>query len=724
MDNEYALAQWRQALRTAETAPDEKARANARRRLSSWSQVLEALRSGALKLGSRTPVSKLPAWVTLEVLRGGFATGKPVAGGDLSEFELAFAREAGIPEHRGEIFAHAVSDGGLQQLWSALDSGEYEVDVPESSALLTVAWLVRAGDPSSALTIVETIRPFSETLRFLPARARAVGRTPEATWLEDAGTVAETLREKQAPEQIERMNTVLSVWNPFADRLLAHWQGPVAEGRFKDFDPEWLEAGRALIAEFERLAAEHPVPRRHKNPKENAATLRLALTPAIEGNYLPEPEQLRVRRAVTAMLERRGAPGSPELTSLRETQRSQASIPAFAALAHLAAARLGQVPSDAGIPEPALFAGSVTPEESAASGIPVATPLPGSVTSALRRSTLGSLDELLEAGIFPSAEALAAQSPQITARVLGEGFTDPVLRELTSRTYLAFRRRRSLLLLNLERQVQPEEIPWFAAARKHADGATDSRELARASLLWLAGEVLSHWPGVSLPNSLITELGVLAKSAGIKVPLVEDLAVDIFEGRFSRKFTEAFLLTSPVLSGTLYARYYRLPPADVIYPEDPTSFTRLCFERSSFDHHWCPVCAGTVVEQEKILTSHNMAALVSLGVVPRVGWRVAAERAFELAAALVGRLHGTRVHPRTLKELARAWRQLVFCLSMLDSEEQAGVLAWARDAASAEGVAPTRERLLVLLDGLEKPEQHPMLLGWGHKKHWLLEVGC
>ena len=59
--------------------------------------------SGRLSVGSRTPVAGFPAWVTPEVVRGGFATGNPSAGGPLQSHETEAARSFGVPAERRAI---------------------------------------------------------------------------------------------------------------------------------------------------------------------------------------------------------------------------------------------------------------------------------------------------------------------------------------------------------------------------------------------------------------------------------------------------------------------------------------------------------------------------------------------------------------------------------------------------------------------------------------------
>lgn len=726
MDNPYALAQWRQALITAATSQDDVTRAGAQRRVSRWGNVIAGMRSGTLRLGSRSPVRGLPAWVTPEVVRGGFATGEPAAAGPLSGYEQELAREAGLPQVRGAIFDHALTEDGIRRLWAVLDGRGFDIDLPEASALLVVAWLVREGDVDAALRVVRELAPHARTVRFLPASAALPERDPEVMWRESATTVADALRRKTPPPQVVRMNAVLDVWNPFADALLAQWHAVTTRGRIDGpFDAQWLDAGRALLDEFARLAAEHAPPRRHTDPKENAAALRFALAAVVGGRALTPRERGRVRTAVEAMVARRGVPGSTPLVELRSRQHAQAALPTIASLAHLAATRLGSVPPGAGIADVAAFAAPVTDAEAAQTAIPEGTALPAAVARALLRAKAGTLQELVDARVIPSAEVLAAMVPQLTAQVVAEQYDDPTLRLLVARSYEAFRRRRSLLLLDLQHQVRPEELPWLAAAATRRSASATARDVARGTFLRLAGEAITHWPGTVLPNPLVAELGTLATAADLRVPLVEEIAADIFMGRFSAKFAGTYLLAAETLTGTLYGRYYGITADDADRVRRASNRARafgdLCTARAATPGHaWCVVCNGMVVEQSQVLTTHNLAALAAAGVAPREGWRQAADGAYVHAAGLVGRLQGNRHPLRMLKDVAYAWRQLVFFLSQVTPAEQEAFLEWAREDAAGRPVF-ARDRLVTLLDGLAHPGAQPALRGWGHGRHWLTD---
>jgi hypothetical protein len=72
---------------------------------------------GRLTIGSRTPVTKTPPWVTLEVVHGGFATGRALAAGPLQPHE-----EAMLAELPGEAPGAAARE--RLNLWFLSDDGQ------------------------------------------------------------------------------------------------------------------------------------------------------------------------------------------------------------------------------------------------------------------------------------------------------------------------------------------------------------------------------------------------------------------------------------------------------------------------------------------------------------------------------------------------------------------------------------------------------------------------
>ncbi len=110
------------------------------------------------------------------------------------------------------------------------------------------------------------------------------------------------------------------------------------------------------------------------------------------------------------------------------------------------------------------------------------------------------------------------------------GILDSALRSVYAATYRAFRQRRSLLLLNLQHQVQIEELPWVAAMERYRCADLAITDAAAQALKEVTLLYLNAFPHVIFPNKLLQELRALAQAAKVEIPLVDELGVDIFMG--------------------------------------------------------------------------------------------------------------------------------------------------------------------------------------------------
>src|SRR5206468_6022627 len=133
-------------------------------------------------------------------------------------------------------------------------------------------------------------------------------------------------------------------------------------------------------------------------------------------------------------------------------------------------------------------------------------------------------------------EVLARLVPQLAAQVRAAGLADVDLRRLHGAIYQAFRRRRSLLLLNLQSQVKLEELPWVRALDAHRRDDLGARDQARQVLEQVVRLAVTAFPQQILPNKLLQEVRVLADSAGLHLPIVDEVAADIFMGDFSEQY--------------------------------------------------------------------------------------------------------------------------------------------------------------------------------------------
>ncbi|MPY35720.1 hypothetical protein FNH09_32165 [Streptomyces adustus] len=738
------------AFTTALTHHDRQVRAGAEERVERWRKVLAGMADGTLTVGSRTPVAGLPAWVTPQVVRGGFATGTPAASGPLLAHEAAAAHRAGLPAERRALFAHALTTTGLAELTDLLESGGYAVELPEEAALLTVAWLADRGETATALELLDVLAPFADRLRFLPQPV------PSATSGSDSGivfrwTIAEVrrrLHQRRPHAGIAAMNEALTVWNPFADELLEHWLKTVRNGRVlaRAPKPEWRQRAAALLGRYRALAAEHTCCGKHRRPKENSFILRTALEDLVAGGDLDARRRGLVQHAVDAMVRRRGVPGTPEHAALRARQAADAARPTHHAMAQLVAERLADLPPDTGTPQARTFTVAVTPAEYEATGLPVGADVPEPIARLVHRALAADVPTLIAAGVVPSAEVLATLTPQLVAAASAAAYSDAGLRRLMTASYGAFSNRRSVLLVDLQHQVRFEELPWVRAVEQHRQSTDPVRATAARTLADLGELALQGWPGTVLPNPLVSRLTTLARTAGLTLPWTEELAADIFMGTFTAKFPAAARVAAELLDQTLYAAYYgidyaRIAGADASASRDrhgfdAVQFAALCHERAGVDATtWLSVAqAGAVIEQAQILTTHNLALLAGpVRVSPQPGWAALVRSAFATTCRLAARIHGNPHPLRTIKDMAYSWRQALFHLSMATPDEQRTALAQFDDDA-ARCPDHARTRLAPVLAGLRfvhaggdlGPDGGPTnsgarrLLGWAPAgRHWL-----
>nr|WSY50805.1 hypothetical protein OG999_12210 [Streptomyces sp. NBC_00886] len=758
----YALGQLAKAFTTALTHEDTDTRRRAEGRARRWRAVLAGMAGGRLTIGSRTPVAGLPAWVTPEVLRGGFATGTPSAGGPLQPYETRLALQFGVPADRRALFAHCLTDTGLTWLWGQLNSGRYEVTVPEEGALLTMAWLVRHGETAGALDLVAELEPFAGQLRFLPrpSPGRPASDVADAVHRRSVSVTVDRLTRRRPNAAVEAQREALAVWHPFGDELLTHWLETAGgdDGRVLEQAPDaaWLERGAVLLSRYRLLAEEHTRCGKHRNPKHNLGILRGALEETVAGRPLDARRLGLLRHAVTSMVRRRGLPGSAAHTELRCEQRAQAALPSHHALAQLAVRRLSGLPQESGIADLAPVLAPVSGPEERETGLPAGAELPPATRRVVGSALSAPVATLVERGVVPSAEVLAELVPQLVAVTTARTYDDKALRTLMAANYRAFRNRRSLLLLDLERQVRVEELPWVrAVAAQRGDGTAEA-----ALMLRQLGELaVQGFPGTILPNPFVRELGVLARQSDLGAPLVEELAADIFMDAFSPKFLVAARIAGELLGGSLYERYYGIDyaairdlaiveaseAADRSYgPRTSPGFAGLCAERAasassapmgssgSSSGSWV-ADNGKVIEQSQILTTHNLATLVHrVGIAPEPGWADLARRCFITVCRLTARVHRNPWPFTTIKDAAYAWRQLVFHLSLCTPAEQRRLLAdldaegalWpahvsARLAPALAGLRLVADGGAFAPDGTADGGRARRLLGWTTDGHWL-----
>ena len=774
----YAIGQLQRAFDSLAAARDATDLARAETKIARWQSVLAGMAEGSVSAGSRTPLSGTPAWVTLEVAHGGFATGRLLAERALDSQEQQLL--AGLPEDvpgltgRERLNSWFLGDAGQQDLLQMLAGGRYRVEVPEDAALLVVAWLLEHDQYEAALDLVAELRPWMSRLRFTPRLAAGPGPSGVMVRVRAAGAVAAALSAMTARPQIAVMRETLGMWHPLFDRLVALWcdtvdgelprlapsgqDGTVTGGwPCRRWPADWAERRGAWLADYTKAAEDHQLGGAHRAARSNFARLRAALEACeYDSSALTGRDVGWVRRALANTITRHGAPGSLARTGLRAAQQQVASRPAYTDLARVVAARVGQFPVGGGIPSLGGIAADVAAGESVA--VPAGEPIPAHLVAKASRALEAPVEELVERRIIGSAEVLAEVVPQITAQVLAAGLDDPRLSGLYGQAYAAFRRRRSLLLLNLEHQVQFGELPWIAALQPFRASTADVAGAARQTLTQVTYLAIRGFPQTIVPNPLISEMSTLAAQANLPMPLTEEVAADIFTGTFTSKWADAACAASSLLDGTLYARYYDLP-APQVWARPPGRITAKVTRRwgKTTAEGFAAMCAsrareahtgggsggrvavnGAILEQSQILTTHNLAILVdALDLRDRIA-ELAPELAGRAFAWLVRRL---QQHPGTwraellaVKNAAYAWRQALYFLSLCPPHAQADAVAQVRSQMQEAG-EDFQARFVPAVDGLayviaggrfdaagmaHGPGGGRRFLGWTVGPHWLL----
>lgn len=740
----YAVFQLSKALIAHDKNCGPLARFNAGRRISQWQQVITHMLQGTAEYGSRAPIAGLPAWVTLEVVTGGFATGNLLAGGELTDYERELA--ASIPGirpgfERLDINAWHLTDGGLDALHQRLSTCDYRVDVPEEAALLTVAWLSGQQRNDEARALIDLIAPFFDRLRFFPSISGQLPVSATQVHIVDAGEVKELLSNLPPRTQIVAQKLSIEARLPLYDSAVAHFLLTYQAGwPCRSYPAQWREQAAELDTRYKSLGL-------NKCPPDRVEELFLLLEQcARDAESLTGRQVGRIRRIVDDFVRKHGAPDSASHLAFRANQLRQVAGPEHHLIARAVAKRLCAYPAQSGISDFVDLVAPLTADEAFECAPGGCVAIPAAIQRRVKRCRSGTINELIEHRLITSGDAVARVLPAMTAQLSSSGLRDEALRMLYASTYQAFRRRRSLLLLNLQRQIGFGELPWIAAIEGDRQSGVGVASAARQALVESSALTIHSFPYAILPNKLLQEFGTLAKTAGLDLPFVEEVAADIFMGQFSRKFADNARRAGGGIAGTLYARYYAIDTDELARlvttgrrhaRVSNDAFAALCAKRAGAKlGTWHPATNGTILEQQQILTTQNLALLfdeLGLKVLlkPRLGSMV--QTCFEWICKR-HQMQTELYHARLimLKNTAYAWRQMVFYLAMLDEYECQDALRSVEAYFATQPVA-FREKFLPLMSGLRKavagevlPQQGPtadgarVFLGWTTTRHWLL----
>ncbi|MGN7440939.1 hypothetical protein [Pseudomonas lactis] len=744
MDAGYAVFQLSKALLAHDLDCGLVARFNARERISRWQQVIEHLLQGTADYGSRSPFAEIPAWVTLEVVTGGFATGNLLAGGELTEYERQLAISIpGIRRgfERMDINAWHLTDEGLDALHKRLANCDYRIDVPEEAALLVVAWLSGQRRTEQARALLDVIVPFFDRLRFFPSLSTGLQISAAQVHIVDAGEVQRVLSTLPPQPRIAVQNQAIQARLPLYDSAVSHFLLTYQAGwPCRHYPRQWHEQAVGLETQYKKLGDDR------RSSDRVAELFSLLGQCARDAESLTGRQVGRIRRIVDDFVLAHGAPDSTSHLAFRANQLLQATGPEHHLIARVVAKRLSKYPAQSGICDFDSLAAPITAEEASEWGLLEKLAIPPAIQRRFQRCRSGTINELIEHGLITSGDTVARVLPAMTAQLNSSGLRDEVLRRVYASTYSAFRRRRSLLLLNLQRQVGLSELPWVAVIEDDRQSSTAVAEAAKQSLVESSALTLCAFPYAIVPNKLLQEFRALAETAQLDLPFVEEVAADIFMGQFSSKFTDAARLTGRVIAGSLYARYYAIDTVELASlvtrrrrraQVKGDAFATLCAKRAGAElRTWHPATNGTIIEQQQILTTQNLALLFEVpGIKALLQPRL--EDMIQACFEWICKRHQmqTKFYQARLimlKNTAYAWRQMVFYLAMLDDHACKNAVN-SLEAHFATQPMTFRERFLPLMNGLRKavagevlPQQGPtvdgarVFLGWTVTRHWLL----
>ena len=660
-----------------------------------WLQLFLGMASGTVVVGSRQPVKDVPVWATLEVLHGGFASGN-----------LCSALVAGDASN-----ASFFTEDGARRLSEMLDTGCYRLQCAEHGALLVVVWLLRSGCVDEATVLVAEITPYFERLRFYPYPAEA---PVEPTPLVSVCTVRDVITRlaEVNPSRSRCASAAALAWLPMKHELIElflltlgcpHHPGYVCkeEPRVLAFgDAKFVKKGKIGLPRTRVMHKDCPwhdvcgQPLQHfplgwmttaeaallkyntlsQGFKEGSS--RHTLVTCLEASVasggvhpvgLEKNFHSRLHDLLADYNSTRGKPGTETLQlyfTTIQNAATQVTVPVSSFIPELYA-RLKQYPQGRGLPNPDDVLGDIKLGDTL-------HPVPLSLKNLVCRAREDTLGNLISLGLVSSSEMLAALVPGLSAEASSVGFEDPVLRRLSYAIRVAFRSRRSLLLRGLEHQVTLDELPWAAAIQRRFTDYAAARSGALCTLKLIVTQALCAFPQTMLPNKLLQSCRELVTAAGIEhIPLVDEIAADIFEGRFSLKFLAAARIAARSLGRDLYAHYYGLDAAyKRILEEDgmtADAFGTLCFELAGVvQGRWSGAAAnGKVIERQQLLTTPNLAVLTQ-ALDLQLDWATLATKTwvwFVNALSNVPEDYVSRLRLR--KDAAYAWRQLVYYVSRL-----------------------------------------------------------
>lgn len=730
----YVLNELQKAVESKNKGNDVNDTDKSDKRIRQWNDVLSGILAGNLKIGTRKP-TEYPIWVTPEIVKGGFATGRALAAtSSLSLDEHAAILKFNTISYRESLFPALLSNEGLAWIRQLFVSRTYKIDLPEDAALFVVAWLHEQGRVEEAISIIDEISDYAAKFHFTPKKATKSLLITESVHRFSSNDIRKRLLTYEKNHKIETSKEAHQIWIPFTDKLVFHWLELLGDN-FTDSNEQytpsknWKDVALQITQDYKNLKQKHRLCRKYHNKGKNLQIL-LSATYAFLTDTSNQSALKRAKHVVSRYVKAHGKPGEDRFEQLRKEQARIASLPTHDLIAYAVAKRLPA--SDDGLSD----------VESLLTPISVAGhenfPIPENICRLVYNALAAPIPELIKRGIIPSAEVMAELTPQLTALEISQGCTDEDVGVLVAESYKAFSRRRSLLLLDLSSQARFDELPWI---KPIINKQLTSKCYVKTALR-LAAYSIDYFPGVILPNPLIEQINILYWFLDNQRPFLAELAADIFTGRFVRKFDYATLTAASLLRDTLYERYYGLNYKNFetrflkeslnLEKNSSTLIELMIKEEINIDlspYQYFVVQNGMVIERAQIYTTHNLAMLIAENIELEHSYEELASKAFSHSLRLI--IQSKRAKKAgnnylgAIKNAAYAWRQALFFLSLSPEETIEKTICHVEEkflrSIDKDISNELFNRLKVSIHMECSHEIARPFLGWTVGKHWIVD---
>ena len=291
----------------------------------------------------------------------------------------------------------------------------------------------------------------------------------------------------------------------------------------------------------------------------------------------------------------------------------------------------------------------------------------------LNKSVEYSLEDLKKLNYIPSSETFVELAQPIEAflQTIDFDFKENITIEehLKYLNYKAFKNMRSLLLLNLESQLKIMELPHYNTLntiykknRKSSNKLTLVKIITTNYVKWFGGDLM--------PNRVVKMLYNLVNEFDSTVGFCEEIACDIFQRRFSKKYDISLNIAKKHMINTLYSNYYNIN--DLYKSSD--NLTNLSLQ---LKNQYSPSSVnyidtnGQQLQASYILTTHNSLQIDKF--LDTVDFNKVVK---QITLKILTHLEPYNIERSVCLTLGHMWRNLMYYLTKLDTVEIANYFVW------------------------------------------------